>query len=192
MKIHFLTALRMAAATLVLMGLVYPLLVAGIAQLTMPDRANGSFVVRQQRVVGSALIGQPFAQSRYLQPRPSAAGAGYDATSSGGSNLGATSRALRDRVTAEVARLQTENPDAPGPVPVEMVTTSASGLDPHLSPAAALWQAPRIAAARHLPVAAIEEVIRRHVEGRTFGFLGEPCVNVLAVNLALDGLPAQP
>ena len=192
MKIHFLTALRMTAATLVLTGLAYPLLVAGIAQLTMPGKANGSFIVQQRRVVGSALIGQPFAQPRYLQPRPSAAGAGYDATASGGSNLGATSRALRERVAAAAARLQAENPDAPGPVPVELVTTSASGLDPHLSPAAALWQAPRIAAARHLPVAAVEEVIRRHVEGRTFGFLGEPRVNVLAVNLALDDLPTRP
>jgi K+-transporting ATPase ATPase C chain len=178
----------MAAVTLVITGLAYPLLITGLAQLTMPHRADGSLVVGDSVTVGSSLIGQAFTRPQYLQPRPSAAGAGYDATASGGSNLGPTSAKLRARVTAEVARLRAENPDAPGPVPVELVTASASGLDPHLSPAAARWQAPRIAAARGVAVGEIEAVIRRHVEGRTLGFLGEPRVNVLAVNLALDAL----
>jgi potassium-transporting ATPase KdpC subunit len=185
-KVHIRTSLRMVAVTLVLTGLVYPLLVSGLAQLTMPQRANGSLIARGGTIVGSSLIGQSFRDPGHLQPRPSAAGAGYDATASGGSNLGPTSATLRARVIAEVARLRAENPDAPGPVPVALVTTSASGLDPHLSPAAALWQAPRIAAARRLPVVVVEEIIRRHVEGRMLGFLGEPRVNVLGVNLALD------
>jgi K+-transporting ATPase ATPase C chain len=185
-KNHILTSLRMAAVTIVITGLAYPLLVTGIAQLTMPHRADGSLVSQDGKVIGSMLIGQAFASPGYLQPRPSAAGAGYDATASGGSNLGPTSQKLRDRVTADVARLAAENPAAPGPVPVELVTTSASGLDPHLSPATALWQAPRIASARQRPVAEVEALIRQHVEGRTLGFLGEPRVNVLAVNLALD------
>jgi potassium-transporting ATPase KdpC subunit len=190
-KKHVLTSLCMALVTIVLTGLVYPLLVTGIALVTMPGRSNGSLVYRGGKAVGSALIGQAFASPQYLQPRPSAAGAGYDATASGGANLGPTSQKLRDRVTADVERLQSENPAAPGPVPAELVAASASGLDPHLSPAAALWQAPRIASARNMNVASVEDVIRRHVEPRTLGFLGEPRVNVLAVNLALDQLAAD-
>ncbi len=184
MKTHVVTSLRMALATIVLTGLAYPLLITGVARIGFPHQAGGSLVTRDGRVVGSALIGQAFTRPGYLQGRPSAGG--YDATASGGANLGPTSRKLRERVTAEVARLQAENPGAAGPVPVELVAASASGLDPHLSPRAALWQAPRIAAARRVPVATVEAVIRRHVEPRTLGFLGEPRVNVLAVNLALD------
>jgi len=152
------------------------------------DKANGSLVKGPSgEVVGSSLIGQGFSNPGYLQGRLSAAGAnGYDAASSSGSNLGPTSQKLRDRVTADVERLKGENPDAPGPVPVELVTTSASGLDPHVSPAAALWQAPRIAKARGVDAARVEALIRSHVKGRDFGFLGEPTVNVLKVNLALD------
>ncbi len=188
MKSHFVTSLRMALVTLVITGLAYPLAVTGLARLFMPVRAGGSIVTRDGVAVGSLLVGQGFAQAGNLQPRPSAAGAGYDATASGGSNLGPTSRKLRERVTADMARLRDANPGAPGPVPVELVTASGSGLDPHLGPAAALWQVPRIAAARGWPPATVEGVIRSRIEGRTLGFLGEPRVNVLLVNLELDKL----
>jgi K+-transporting ATPase ATPase C chain len=136
--------------------------------------------------VGSELIGQAFANPGYFQPRPSAAGNGYDPTASGGSNLGPTSAKLRDRARTDVARLESENPDAPRPVPAELVTTSASGLDPHLSPEAARWQIPRVAAARHVEPARVAGVLDSLAEGRDLGFLGEPRVNVLALNLALD------
>jgi len=181
-------ALRMTLATLVLTGLLYPFAVTGLARVLFPAAAHGTLVSDGNgRVVGSLLIAQPFVRPGYLQPRPSAAGAGYDAAASSGSNLGTTSQKLHDRAAADVQRLLAENPDAPGPVPVELVTASASGLDPHLSPAAALWQAPRIARARGVEVERVRAVIGSEVEGRTFGVLGEPRVNVLAVNLALDG-----
>jgi K+-transporting ATPase ATPase C chain len=180
-------ALRMTVATLVLTGLLYPLAMTAIAQVVFPWRANGSLVTVGGKVVGSELIGQAFKSPGYFQPRPSAAGTdGYDATSSSGSNLGTTSQKLQERVAADVARLQQENPQAPGPVPDELVTASASGLDPHISPGAARWQAPRVAAARGVSVADVEAVIGARTEGRTFGFLGEPRVNVLRLNLDLD------
>ncbi|HEY3352629.1 MAG TPA: potassium-transporting ATPase subunit KdpC [Polyangia bacterium] len=187
-------ALRATAVTLVLTGLIYPLAVTGIAQVLFRGRANGSLVTDARgAVVGSELLAQAFAGPAYVQPRPSAAGdKGYDATSSGGSNLGPTSKKLRGRVAAEVTRLQTENPQAPGPVPVELVTTSGSGLDPHLSPAAVLWQVPRIARARDVDVARVTAVVGEYVEGRDLGFLGEPRVNVLLLNLALDRQFGQP
>lgn len=181
-------ALRVTLATLLLTGLAYPLAVTGLAQILFPHAANGSLATDAEgRVVGSLLIGQPFARAGYLQPRPSAAGAGYDAAASSGSNLGTTSQKLHDRAAADAERLLAENPDAPGPVPAELVTASASGLDPHLSPAAALWQAPRIAQARGVELERVRALIESEVEGRSFGVLGEPRVNVLAVNLALDG-----
>lgn len=187
-------ALRLTAVTLVLTGVLYPLLMTGAAQALFARHANGSLVTDEKgRVVGSELIAQPFTNPGYLQPRPSAAGNGYDATSSGGSNLGPTSKKLRDRVAADVARLRKENPEAPPLVPAELVTASASGLDPHLSPAAALWQAPRMAGARQVDVARVRTAIEQAIEGRDLGFLGEPRVNVLLVNLALDrqfGAPA--
>ena len=155
-----LIALRTTVVTLVLTGLVYPLAITGVAQLLFPFQANGS-LVRDEKgsVVGSELIGQPFANPGYFQPRPSAAGNGYDAGASSGSNLGVTSTKLHDRATADAARLKSENPDAPGPIPGDLVTASGSGLDPHLSPEAARWQIPRVARARHVEPARIAGVI---------------------------------
>lgn len=183
-----LTALRMTLVTLVLTGLVYPLATTGLARALFPDRTGGSLVRDEQgRVVGSELIGQPFRDAAYLQPRPSAAGPeGYDAAASSGSNLGPTSRRLRERAEREVARLRRENPAAAAPVPVELVTASGSGLDPHLSVTAARWQADRVAAARRVSRERVAAVIEAMAQGRDLGFLGEPRVNVLLVNLALD------
>ncbi|WP_164011034.1 potassium-transporting ATPase subunit KdpC [Pyxidicoccus trucidator] len=194
---NLVTALRTCVVTLVLTGLLYPLAVTGVAQLLFPGEANGSWVKDEQgRVVGSALIGQGFTRPGYFQPRPSAAGAGYDGAASSGSNLGPTSLKLKERVAAEAERLLRENPDAPGPVPAELVTASASGLDPHLSPEAARWQAPRVARARGVAPERLLALLDSHVEGRTLGVLGEPRVNVLLLNLAMDRqfgqLPAEP
>ena len=181
-------AARITLVTLLLTGLAYPLLVTGLAQLLFSSRAGGSLVEDEKgRVVGSELVAQGFTAPGYLWPRPSAAGEkGWDPTASSGSNLGPTSAKLRARVAADVERLRRENPAAVGPVPVELVTASGSGLDPHLSPAAASWQAARIAAARGVSVDRVQAVIDEATEGRDLGFLGEPRVNVLLVNLAFD------
>jgi K+-transporting ATPase ATPase C chain len=180
---------------LVLTGLVYPFVITGIAQVLFPWRANGSLLIGDKgQVIGSELIAQAFADPAYFQPRPSAAGEkGYDGGSSSGSNLGTTSKKLRDRVTGDLKRLKSENPEATEAVPAELVTASASGLDPHLSPKTALWQVPRIAKVRGISVGRVKAVVDASIEGRTLGILGEPRVNVLLLNLALDrqfGRPA--
>jgi K+-transporting ATPase ATPase C chain len=187
-------ALRVTAVTLVVTGLIYPLVMTGLSKALFRDRANGSIIADDKgQVVGSELLAQNFERAGYFQPRPSAAGdKGFDATSSGGSNLGPTSKKLRDRVTEAVAKIKKENPEAPGEVPAELVTASGSGLDPHLSPEAALWQAPRMAKARSVAEERVKAVIERNVEGRDLGVLGEPRVNVLLVNLALDRLLGRP
>lgn len=181
-------ALRVTLVTLVSTGLLYPISMTGLCELVFPGKARGSLITDDKgRVVGSALIGQRFQSPAYFAPRPSAAGeGGYDAAASGASNLGPTSRKLRERVQAELARLRKENPEAPGALPADLVTASASGLDPHISPAAALWQVPRVARARGLSPERVRDAVLYHIEGRELGFLGEPRLNVLLLNFALD------
>jgi len=181
---HAVSAFLMTIVTTVLLGVVYPLVVTALAQAIFPGQANGQLIVRDGRVIGSKLIGQAFSSPGYFHSRPSAAGTGYDATSSSGTNLGPTSQKLIASVRAAVDAAHADNPSAP--VPVDLVTSSASGLDPDISPAAALFQVPRVASARHLGEAAVRQLVLDHVQGRTFGLLGEPRVNVLLLNLDLD------
>ena len=177
-----LVSTLMTAVTTVVLGLGYPLAVTGLAQLLFPRQANGLDVTGQ--IVGGDLIGQPFASPGYFWSRPSAAGRGYDAGASSGSNLGPTNRKLHERVQADVARLQATNPGVPGPV--DLVTTSASGLDPHITPAAAAFQVPRVARERGIERALLERLVSGQTEGRQFGLLGEPRVHVVRLNRALD------
>jgi len=180
-------SIRATVVTLILTGVLYPLAMTGAAQALFADQARGTLVKdKTGQVRGSALIGQVFTNPAYFQGRPSAAGNGYDATSSGGSNLGTTSAKLRDRAKADAERLRKENPDAPGLIPAELVTASASGLDPHLSPGSAFWQVKRIALARGVAAERVARVVEDLTEGRQLGFLGEPRVNVLALNMTLD------
>jgi potassium-transporting ATPase KdpC subunit len=184
MKKHFITSILMTIVTTVLLGLVYPFVVTGLAQLLFPRQANGSLITADGKIVGSRLIGQPFSSPGYFRSRPSAAGTGYDAGNSGGSNLGPTNKMLVDRMNADIQKAQAENPGTP--VPMDLVTTSGSGLDPHISPEAAAFQVPRIAHERNISEADVQTLIANHTEGRQLGFLGEPRVNVLELNLDLD------
>jgi len=180
-------AFRMMVVLTVLTGVIYPAAVTGLGQLLFPHQAHGSLVTVDGRTVGSSLIGQNFTKPEYFHPRPSSAGTGgYDATASSGSNYGPTNQKLVDRVKASIEQFRRENPDYAGPIPADAVTASGSGLDPHISPAAAAWQIRRVAAARGIPTADLEEFVKRHVERRQLGILGEPRVNVLLLNLALD------
>lgn len=183
-----LVALRFTLVTLLLTGVAYPLAATALAQVMFPSRANGSVVSDNKgHAVGSELIGQTFSKPYYFWSRPSAAGdKGYDATSSAGSNWSVTSKKLHDRINGDLDRLWKGNPGAGGPVPDDLVTASASGLDPHISPAAARWQVPRVAEARAIAPARVQQLVEANTEGRDLGFLGEPRVNVLMLNLALD------
>jgi potassium-transporting ATPase KdpC subunit len=185
MKKHFITAVLMTVVTTVLLGIIYPFVVTGLAQLIFPRQANGSLISANGKLIGSHLVGQPFSSPGYFRSRPSAAGnAGYDAGNSSGSNLGPTNKMLIDRMNGDIQKAQAENPGTP--VPMDLVTTSGSGLDPHISPEAAAFQIPRIAHERNMSESDVRALIANHTEGRQLGFLGEPRVNVLELNLDLD------
>ena len=184
MKKNLITAVLMTLATTVLLGVIYPLVVTGLAQSLFRDKANGQLLQVNGKLVGSRIIGQAFSGPRYFHSRLSNAGTGYDAQNSNGSQLGPTNHQLIDRVKTDVATLHAENPNVP--VPIDLVTSSASGLDPHISPAAAAFQIPRVAKARTLSEDEVNRLVAAHTEGRQFGFLGEPRVNVLELNLDLD------
>jgi len=181
---NLIAAVLMTIVTTLILGVIYPLAITAIAQVAFPNQANGQLIERNGKVVGSSLIGQGFSSPGYFRSRGSAAGMGYDATSSAGTNLGPTNKKLVDAVKASVEAARKENPNTP--VPVDLVTTSASGFDPHVSPAAADFQVPRVARERGVADAAVRRLVEAHTEGRTFGFFGEPRVNVLELNLALD------
>jgi K+-transporting ATPase ATPase C chain len=181
---NLLVAVLITVVTTLLLGVVYPLTVTALAQVLFRDQANGQLIERNGVVVGSRVIGQSFSSPGYFRSRPSAAGTGYDPLNSGGTNLGPTNRKLIDAVNAAVKSAQAENPAAQ--VPIDLVTSSASGLDPHISPAAALFQLPRVARERAIPETELRRLVNLHTSGRQFGFLGEAVVNVLSLNLALD------
>jgi K+-transporting ATPase ATPase C chain len=186
MKQHLNVAIRFTVVTTLLFGLAYPLLVTGLSQLAFPKQANGSLIEQNGQVVGSRLIGQNFAGDKYFHSRPSSAGNGYDASSSSASNLGPTNKLLVDRVSQDVAKLQQENPGVA--VPADLVTSSGSGLDPDISPAAAEFQLARVARARGMSVEALRAIVAKHTSARQLGVLGEARVNVLELNLELDGM----
>ncbi|MGH9535426.1 MAG: potassium-transporting ATPase subunit KdpC [Terriglobales bacterium] len=181
-------AFRLIAFFTVTLGVIYPLVVTGLCQWWFPRQANGSLLRADDRIVGSSLLGQAFTGPAYFHPRPSAAGSGYDPMASGGSNFAATNPALITRVGTAAAEFRRNNPAFYGPIPSDLLTASASGLDPDISPAAAYAQAPRVARTRDLPLPAVRQLVRHHVQGRQWGFLGEPRVNVLRLNLALQEL----
>ncbi len=190
MKKNLMTAILMTLVTTLLLGLLFPLVVTGLAQLLFPQQANGQLITRNGKVVGSRLIGQSFSSPGYFHSRPSSAGTGYDAANSSGSNLGPTNQALIARTQGDAKRLQTENPGAA--IPMDLLTTSGSGLDPDISPEAAEFQVPRVAKERGVSDDVVRDKVRQHTEYRQFGFLGEPRVNVLELNLALDAIAPGP
>lgn len=177
-------AIRFTVITTILLGLIYPLAMTGVAHVLWRDKADGQLITRNGQVIGSAIIGQSFTSDRYFHGRPSQAGNGYDAANSSGSNLALSNKKLIDRINGDVATYQKSNPGQP--VPIDLVTASGSGLDPDITPAAALYQVHRVAQARHLSEDAVRQLVLTHVQGRQFGILGEPRVNVVALNLALD------
>lgn len=184
MKKNLLISILMTIVTTILLGIIYPLVVTGLSQLLFKDKANGQLIVQNGQLIGSRIIGQAFTGASYFHSRPSSAGNGYDAANSNGSQLGPTNHQLIDRVKASVADAQSDNPGQP--VPIDLVTASASGLDPDITPAAAAFQLPRVAKERGATVDQLQRLITKHTEGRQFGFLGEPRVNVLELNLDLD------
>ena len=186
MKKHLVTSILMTVITTLLLGVLYPLAVTLLAQVCFPDKANGQLIQRNGQTIGSRLIGQPFTGPRYFHSRPSAAGAGYDAANSSASNLGPTNRKLIDRIESDVSRLQSESPSAP--IPIDLVTTSGSGLDPDITPAGAEFQIPRIAKERGMSEDNVRRLVQHATQGRLLGLLGEPRVNVLELNLALDSV----
>src|ERR1019366_3771358 len=186
MKQILIPAVMVTLVLTILTGLVYPLVMTGLSQVLFPHQANGSLITVNGKIVGSALIGQKFSKPEYFHGRPSGAGDGYDAANSGATNLGPTNQALINRVRDDIKKFRQENPTYTGPIPADLLTMSASGLDPHISPASAFAQVDRVAKPRGLTADAVRQVVDRHVEGRQFGIFGEPRVNVLALNLDLD------
>lgn len=189
MKKNFVIAILMTIVTTVLLGIIYPLVVTVLAQVLFHDKANGQLIYHDGKLIGSRIIGQPFTGPKYFHSRPSAAGNGYDAANSGGTNLGPTNQKLIIRIQGDVDALHAENPNQA--IPVDMVTTSASGLDPDITPAAAFFQVPRVAKARGITDQQARELVTKHIKGRDLGLLGEPRVNVLELNLALDGMVSR-
>jgi len=187
---HLGTAVRFTIVTILIFGIAYPVVMWGLSSALFPAQAAGSLVSVGGKIVGSTLVGQAFTKPQYFHPRPSAAGKGYDPTSTGGTNLGPTSKKLIDSTKATIEAVEKENPDASGSPPMDLVTSSASGIDPDISPEAARYQAARVAKARGLSVASIDAMIAAHERGRDFGILGEPRVNVLELNRALDAQPS--
>jgi len=189
---HLVTSVLYTIVTVIALGIIYPLVMTGIGVLIFPHQANGSYVTSNGKVVGSEIIGQLWTKPQYFQGRPSAAGKnGYDPTSTGGTNLAPTSKKLMDATKATIAVLKKANPDAVGEPPMDLVTSSGSGIDPDISPEGAAWQIPRVAKARHMTVDAVKAIVDAHTAGRTLGILGEPHVNVLELNLALDAAKAS-
>jgi K+-transporting ATPase ATPase C chain len=189
MKKHLITAFLMTIATTILLGVIYPLVITALAQVLFKDKANGQIRYRNGEAIGSRIIGQPFSSAKYFHSRPSAAGNGYDAANSGGTNYGPTNQKLIDRIRSDAGSLQQENPAQL--IPVDLITTSASGLDPEISPAAAEFQIPRIVRERSVSESAIRDLVQKHTYQRDLGLLGEPRVNVLELNLALDDVAAK-
>jgi potassium-transporting ATPase KdpC subunit len=189
MKKNLITAVLMTVAMTILLGVLYPLVITGLAQVLFRDKANGQIIVRNGEAIGSRIIAEPFTEAKYFHPRPSGAGNGYDAANSGSSQLGPTNQKLIDRVKSDVAALRQENPGRP--IPVDMITQSASGLDPDISPANAEFQIPRVAKSRGIPEGTVRDLVKKYTAQRELGLLGESRVNVLEVNLALDELSAK-